>query len=89
LLPLQPLAPAGLLAGASFTVVLFSISVLPAPGSSPLHAVAQPVTESPAPAIRLATLKPANSFFSSFLSISTSLSLVIKTTPLFYYKRIV
>jgi hypothetical protein len=67
------------LAGASFAVELFSTSVLPAPDFSALHPVdAQPVTESPAPAIRLAMLKPANSFFRSFLSISTSSPLVNK-----------
>lgn len=69
---LQPLPPAGFLAGAS-SVLLFSISVPPAPDFSAPHPVeAQPVTESPAPAIRLAILRPANSFFNSFLSISTS-----------------
>jgi hypothetical protein len=60
-------------------VVLFSVSVLPAPDFSPLHPVdAQPVTESPAPAIRLAMLRPANSFFNSFLSTSSSPSQVNK-----------
>jgi hypothetical protein len=75
LLPLQPLAPAGFSAGASCVAGVFSNSVLPAPGLSPVHdVVAQPVTEIPAPASKPAMLKPARSFFRSFLSISTSLS---------------
>lgn len=80
---LQPLPPAGFSAGASFVVELFSISVLPAPDFSPLHAVeAQPAAERPAPAIRLAMLSPAKSFRNSFLSISTSSSGVHKRTLL-------
>jgi hypothetical protein len=79
LIQLQPLPPAGFWAGASSEVELFSISVPPAPDFSPLHAVvAHPVTEKPAPAIKLAMLRLANSFFISFLSISTSTGTVNK-----------
>ncbi len=75
---LQPLPPAGFFCGASFAVVFSSTSVPPAPAFSPLQAVAQPVIERPAPAIKLTMLKLAKSFFNSFLSIST----------LFYYRLI-
>jgi len=87
LLPLQPPPPTGCWgAGASF-VVAFSISVPPAPDFSALHAVeAHPVTESPAPASKLAILRPANSFFSSFLSISTSSFTVNKNNALLQNK---
>ena len=86
LFPLQPLPPTGDWAGASCVLELFSISVPPAPDFSPLQAVvAQPVTARPAPVSKLAILRPANSFFRSFLSISTSSSLVNKTTLLFSF----
>jgi hypothetical protein len=62
-----------LLAGASFVAVLCSVSVLTAPDFSALQPVeAHPVMARLEPAIRLATLRPANSFFNSLLSISTS-----------------
>jgi hypothetical protein len=56
---LQPLPPAGFFCGASFAVVFSSTSVPPAPAFSPLQAVAQPVIEKPAPAIKLTMLKLA------------------------------
>ena len=75
---LQPLPPAGFFCGASFAVVFSSTSVPPAPAFSPLQAVAQPVIERLAPAIKVTMLKLAKSFFNSFLSISA----------LFYYRLI-
>ena len=83
LFPLQPLPPAGFAAGASSAVELFSSPVPPAPAFSPPQAVvAQPDTASPVPAIRLAMLMPASSFFNSFLSISTSSLWVNKNNTL-------
>ena len=77
LFPPQPLPPAGFLAGASCVVELFSIWVPPAPDFSALHPVeAHPVSEIPAPPSKLAMLRPANNFFRSFLSMSTSTHLV-------------
>jgi hypothetical protein len=62
---LQPLPAAGWSAGVFSAVLLFSIPVPPAPAFSPPHAVAQPDTDRPAPAI----IRPARNFLKSILFI--------------------
>lgn len=84
LVALQPLPAAGFgfsMLTASFLVALqalpaagFAFSVLTAPALSPVQPLpAQPATERPAPAIRLAMPSPARSFFTSCDSIIPSI----------------